>query len=136
MSIKGKMVTWSPQGWLLSSPTARGEDVKKLTFSEISYAVLDTVNESGRVHEEMTDAVEKNKLDHQRKLLKSAAAQFVAAGKFYLFGIFRYSSAHPLWYLVPSHASLELFRPLEFQRGQFLFFVVGKRIVSQIRIFY
>jgi len=45
--------------------------------------VLDTVNESGKVLEEMTDAVEKNKLEHQRKLLKSAAAQFVATGQAY-----------------------------------------------------
>lgn len=82
--IKGRQVTWSPQGWLLVTPGQRGgEDVKKLTFSEISYAVLDTSNESAKVIEEMTDAVEKNKLDNQRRLLKSAAAQFVAAGQSY-----------------------------------------------------
>jgi len=84
MSIKGRLVTWSPQGWLLATPGQRTEnDVKKLTFSEISYAVLDTANESAKVLEEMTDAVEKNKLDNQRRLLKSAAAQFVAAGQAY-----------------------------------------------------
>jgi len=45
--------------------------------------VLDTSNESGKVLEEMTDAVEKNKLENQRRLLKSAAAQFVGAGQTY-----------------------------------------------------
>jgi len=43
--------------------------------------VLQSVEQAGPVVDAVVDAVEKNKLEEQRKLLRSAAAQYVAAGQ-------------------------------------------------------
>jgi len=57
---QGRTIEWSPQGWLLVDPqTKEGKEQRNLTFSEISYAVLQTVTESEKVMEEITDAVQK-----------------------------------------------------------------------------
>jgi len=79
----GKSLSWSPQGWLLSSPEDKsGAPQRHLSFAEVSYAVLQAVEQAGTVIDRnVSDAVEKNKLEDQRKLLRSAAAQYVAAGQ-------------------------------------------------------
>jgi hypothetical protein len=55
----------------------------KLTFTQISQSVQDTIRDANAVKEEITDSVEKQKLVDQIKLLRSAAAQFVQAGQAY-----------------------------------------------------
>jgi len=80
-----RVIQWSPQGWLLVNPVDKStsEPQRSLTFSEISYAVMETAKEADKIFEEMTDAIEKNKMETHKKLLKSSAAQFIAAGQTY-----------------------------------------------------
>lgn len=80
--VKGRLVSWSPQGWLLTTPGSRIESSQqKLTFAQISFAVMDTIKEASAVAErDVTDALEKNKFLQQISLLKSSAAQYVSAG--------------------------------------------------------
>lgn len=48
MAVNGRSVTWSPQGWLLTTPNGTtGEG--KLTFAQISYAIMDTVKEAQKL---------------------------------------------------------------------------------------
>lgn len=84
----GKNLTWSPQGWLLNAPKTQQNSANlnapvKLSFTQISQSVQDTIRDANTVKEEITDSVEKQKLIDQIKLLRSAAAQFVSAGQAY-----------------------------------------------------
>jgi hypothetical protein len=50
MAVSGKSVVWSPQGWLLNSPdNTTGTGGQKLSFAQISYAIMDTVKEAQKL---------------------------------------------------------------------------------------
>lgn len=81
MSVPGKSVTWSVKGWLCDTPGRSAEpEQRRLSFAEVSYAVLDTVREAGELMDALDDAVAKERLDEMRKELRSAAAQYVTHG--------------------------------------------------------
>lgn len=87
--MSGKNLSWSPQGWLLVNNKPQhnsanlNNNAQKLTFTQISQSVMGTIADASKVKDDITDSVEKNKLADQIKLLRSSAAQFVAAGQAY-----------------------------------------------------